>query len=494
MERVTSWTLILILFHGIHFAWAEQFKVTGPAQAIVARVHGVAILECQLIPENMPRDMEIRWMRSDSKVNIIVHLYRNSKDVVEEQDDAYKGRTELFKNDFSKGNISLRLSGVRLADEGDYLCMVEYQRTPEQVLVPLKVASLGLRPAIRLEGYQGNGIRIQCNSSGWYPLPSLHWTSSGDQNLSPESQAQTTKDTDGFYRISSSMEVMSGPADIRCRVEAPTLKIQESKLQIPDEFFPRTSKFFIVFMVFLVLLFGILAAAGWLYYKKRTDASELYRRPTLAEHESLGNEIAKLETLAESARSNFALEKKLSTAAAERVIDASVSVTFDQDTANPYLSVSKDCLTVSFSEDWKEAKDNSKRFTARLFVMATEGYQSGRQYWEVWVGNKPDWDLGVAYGSIPRNDWVTLSPSNGIWTIGKRGQSYEANDEFPTPLEGKATALTIGIYLDRDTGNVSFYDAEAMAHIYTFQANFTEKIYPFFSPWGSQEIMKISPL
>ncbi|XP_062903991.1 butyrophilin subfamily 3 member A3-like [Mobula hypostoma] len=488
------WTLIL-LFCRIYIACAqrvEQFKVTGPAQAIVAMVQSVAVLECQLIPENMPPSMEIRWMRSDTKASTIVHLYRNGKDVVEGQDEAYRGRTELFKDDFQKGNVSLRLSGVRLADEGEYLCMVEYNRVPEQALVPLKVSSLGLQPSIQLKGYEGNGIKIQCSSSGWYPEPSILWTRSGEQEVKAESQ--TTKDLDGFYRIASSLKVMSDMTDVKCRVKAGTLKVLTSRLRIPDEFFPRVSKFFTVFMVFFVILLVVLVSAAWLYYRKRTNASELYKRPTLEQHESIINEIENLKTLTESAQNNYDLETTLSTEAAERVIDAAVSITFDPDTANPYLVISDNQLSVSFTEEWNEKKDNSKRFNARLFVMACQGYDSGRQYWEVSVGNKPDWDLGAAYASIPKNDWVTLSPDNGIWTIGKRGQLYEANDEFPTPLEGMAAAETIGVYVDHNLGKIHIYDAEAMAHIYSFQAKFTEKVYPFFSPWGSQEKMKISPL
>ncbi|XP_059827092.1 butyrophilin subfamily 3 member A1-like [Hypanus sabinus] len=487
------WTQILI-FCGICFACAraQQYKVTGPAQAIVAMVQGVAVLECQLIPENMPFNMEIRWMRSDSQASTIVHLYRNGKDVVEDQDEAYRGRTELFKDDFQKGNVSLRLSGVRLTDEGEYLCMVEFNRVPEQALVPLKVSSLGLQPTIRLEGYQGNGIKIQCSSSGWYPEPNILWTRSGGQEV--QAAVQKTKDKDGFYGISSSMDVMSDTTDIKCRVKAERVKALTSRLKIPDEFFPRVSKFFSVFMVFFVLLLIVLLAAGAFYYKKRTDASELYRRPTLFEHQTIINKIDKWKTLAENAKNNYDLEQMLSTAAAERVIDAAVSITFDPDTANPYLIISDDHLSVSFTEEWTEKKDNSKRFNARLFVMACEGYDSGRQYWEVFVGNKPDWDLGAAYASIPKNDWVTLSPDNGIWTIGKRGQLYEANDEFPVPLEGMAAAETIGIYVDHNLGTIHIFDAEAMAHIYTFRAKFTEKVYPFFSPWGSQEKMKISPI
>lgn len=46
---------------------------------------------------------------------------------------------------------------------------------------------------------------------------------------------------------------------------------------------------------------------------------------------------------------------------------------------------------------------------------------------------------------------------------------------LPTPSK-------IGVYLDIEEGQVSFYDAEKRRHIYTFSADFSgaENIYPMF--------------
>ncbi|MBN3300215.1 A33 protein, partial [Amia calva] len=41
---------------------------------------------------------------------------------------------------------------------------------------------------------------------------------------------------------------------------------------------------------------------------------------------------------------------------------------------------------------------------------------------------------------------------------------------------------------------VSFYNVEARFHIYTFNDTFTEKLYPYFSPYLNQKGRNASPL
>ncbi|XP_055486553.1 butyrophilin-like protein 2, partial [Leucoraja erinacea] len=243
-----------------------------------------------------------RW-RPETRVHTVVHLYRNGHAVTEDEDEAYKGRTQLFSEQLAVGNVSLRLAGVRLADEGDYLCMVEHERTIEQAAVPLKVTSLGTRPTLRLEGYHDDGILVQCNSTGWFPLPTLLWTVQGRKDGLDGSGTRTARDADGFYRISSSVEVRQGLAAVSCQVRAPLLtELQVSRIHIPDEFFPRVSKYFSAFMVFLVFLLIVLFGGSIYYYWKRKKTKELYKRPTLEKHKTICDAVDELELFTELER------------------------------------------------------------------------------------------------------------------------------------------------------------------------------------------------
>lgn len=57
-----------------------------------------------------------------SPLDINVHSYYYSKDQLRLQDQRFKNRTSLFKNEISGGNASLRLTKVEVKDRGKYKC------------------------------------------------------------------------------------------------------------------------------------------------------------------------------------------------------------------------------------------------------------------------------------------------------------------------------------------------------------------------------------
>ncbi|XP_051778955.1 E3 ubiquitin-protein ligase TRIM39-like [Erpetoichthys calabaricus] len=158
-------------------------------------------------------------------------------------------------------------------------------------------------------------------------------------------------------------------------------------------------------------------------------------------------------------------------------------VTFDPETADPYLIVSEDGKEVRDTDTWQRGTDNPKRFGHSVIVLAREGFTSGRHYWEVEVGGKTKWTLGVARESVNRKGEITLSPYNGYWTVCLRNENeYEANTDCPLHLPLRVKPQTVGVFLDYDEGQVSFYNAQSRSHLYTFTDSFTEPLYPFFSP------------
>ncbi|KAJ3582043.1 hypothetical protein NHX12_015957 [Muraenolepis orangiensis] len=64
----------------------------------------------------------VEWSRADLNPDL-VHLHEDHRTFYEDHNPAYKGRTVLSEEDLERGVISLRLSRVRLADEGNYTCL-----------------------------------------------------------------------------------------------------------------------------------------------------------------------------------------------------------------------------------------------------------------------------------------------------------------------------------------------------------------------------------
>uniref|UniRef100_A0A671KJ76 B30.2/SPRY domain-containing protein n=1 Tax=Sinocyclocheilus anshuiensis TaxID=1608454 RepID=A0A671KJ76_9TELE len=141
--------------------------------------------------------------------------------------------------------------------------------------------------------------------------------------------------------------------------------------------------------------------------------------------------------------------------------------------------------------------DKPERFDTCTCVLGKEGFSSGRFYFEVQVKGKTDWDLGVARESINRKGEITLSPSNGYWTVWLRnGDEYKALSGPSVSLSLRVKPKRVGVFVDYEEGLVSFYDVESSSHIYSFTAqSFTEKkLYPLFSPCNNDGGKNSSPL
>ncbi|MBN3300523.1 A33 protein, partial [Amia calva] len=173
----------------------------------------------------------------------------------------------------------------------------------------------------------------------------------------------------------------------------------------------------------------------------------------------------------------------------------SVDVTLDPNTAHPSLILSEDGKQVRLGDKRQALPDNPERFNPVVSVLGKEGFSSGRHYWEVEVGEKTDWDLGVARESINRKGEIKLSPKNGYWTVWLRnGNEYQALADPSVLLPLSPKPRKVGVFVDYEGGQVSFYNVEARSHIYTFTDTFTEKLYPYFSPSTNEGGKNAAPL
>ncbi|XP_032636523.1 E3 ubiquitin-protein ligase TRIM21-like [Chelonoidis abingdonii] len=102
-----------------------------------------------------------------------------------------------------------------------------------------------------------------------------------------------------------------------------------------------------------------------------------------------------------------------------------VDVTLDPDTAHPNLILSEDRRSVTHGGTRQELPGNPERFDPYIMVLGSRRFTSGKCYWEVEVGDKVEWDVGVCRESVGRKGQVILSPSNGFWRVWLRnGDKY----------------------------------------------------------------------
>uniref|UniRef100_A0A8C3HA83 Uncharacterized protein n=1 Tax=Chrysemys picta bellii TaxID=8478 RepID=A0A8C3HA83_CHRPI len=157
-----------------------------------------------------------------------------------------------------------------------------------------------------------------------------------------------------------------------------------------------------------------------------------------------------------------------------------LEVTLNPKTANPELVLSSDRRSVHLGDERKDLPNNHERFDTAPCVLANEGFSFGRYYWEVEVWDADCWAVGVARKSVKRKGHLRLTPEHGFWTFEMHMGKYWALNTSLALVYCNERLHRVGVYLDYMEGQVAFYNAESLAHLYTFTASFTEEIFPFF--------------
>ncbi|XP_038673489.1 nuclear factor 7, brain-like isoform X2 [Scyliorhinus canicula] len=175
---------------------------------------------------------------------------------------------------------------------------------------------------------------------------------------------------------------------------------------------------------------------------------------------------------------------------------APANVTLDPCTANPWLILSEDRTSVRDGDLWQPLPATSERFDTWPCVLGSEGFISGRYYWEVDVGTKTWWGLGVARESAERQGRMDATPEAGYWMMWLAPERGYVARSCPvdTLLTLSADPRKVGVFLDYEGGQVSFYNAGNMSHLHTFSHHFTEVIFPIFSPGLTDDGKNSAPL
>lgn len=173
----------------------------------------------------------------------------------------------------------------------------------------------------------------------------------------------------------------------------------------------------------------------------------------------------------------------------------------DPATAHPLLELSKGNTVVQCGLLAQRRATQPERFDYSTCVLASRGFSCGCHYWEVVVGSKSDWRLGVIKGTASRKGKLIKSPEHGVWLMGLReGRLYEAFSTPRVPLPVAGQPHRIGVYLHYEQGELTFFDAdrpEDLRPLYTFQADFQGKLYPILDTrWherGSNSLPLVLP-
>ncbi|EPY83148.1 butyrophilin subfamily 1 member A1 precursor [Camelus ferus] len=166
-------------------------------------------------------------------------------------------------------------------------------------------------------------------------------------------------------------------------------------------------------------------------------------------------------------------------------ISIPVDVTLDPDTAHPHLFLYDDSKSVRLEDSRQKLPETPDRFDSWPCVLGREVFTSGRHYWEVEVGDRTDWAIGVCRENVMKKGFDPMTPENGFWAVELYGNGYWALTPLRTPLPLAGPPRQVGIFLDYESGDISFYNMTDGSHIYTFSnASFSGPLRPFFCLWS----------
>ncbi|CAM5095562.1 unnamed protein product [Natator depressus] len=367
----------------------------------------------------------------------------------------------LVSDHITDGSVSLRIRDIQPSDDGQYKCFFQSRVAYEDALLELQVAGLGSDPDISVEGHQDGGIQVVCRSSGWYPEPEAQWRDLQGK-LSPSASEKISQEAGGLFQTEIAI-VLTEESNhkVSCCVRNPRLdQERESAISIAELFFPRVDAWTVVLGVILALLVVLIALAGYCFWRQHREKDKLQAE--------LRWRSARLYT---------------------------VDVTLDPNTAHPSLVLSEDQKTVTYDERRQDRPDNPERFNTYPIVLGTNGFTGGRFYWEVEVGDKINWTVGVCRESVIRTGKVRLTPGNGYWAVWLRDGKYEACTSRPKiPLPTGIRPSRVGVFLDYEAGEVSFYSVTDRSHLFPFTDTFSGTLRPYFYVGYKEEGKNTAPL
>ncbi|XP_063324882.1 butyrophilin-like protein 10 [Pelmatolapia mariae] len=189
--------------------------------AVIGQTQDI-VLPCKLDHPMDVVDETVEWSRSDLSPRF-VHLWRSGEDLLIGQNPSYKNRTSVSIEKLKTGDASLKLTKVRLSDEGTYRCIIP-ELKPEssvELVVEADIQIIKVSPRV-----------LECKSKGWYPEPEVFWLESEGKIITAGSK-EMFRGSDDLYVLSSRLTLEKGHSNnITCRIQQNN-QHREAKIHVP---------------------------------------------------------------------------------------------------------------------------------------------------------------------------------------------------------------------------------------------------------------------
>ncbi|XP_052458874.1 butyrophilin subfamily 2 member A2-like [Carassius gibelio] len=258
-------------------------------------------------------------------------------------------------------------------------------------------------------------------------------------------------------------------------------KVVDLKITSPSDSSDSSGLWKALFLTFLICsLLGLFGLILYRYRHKRTG-----KKPT--------------EEICEEETQERLLKAVVEDMNIEELREHAVEITIDRERSHPDLRVSKDCKIL---RDNPEYEHTGEGFPFELCAFGAQRFTSGRHYWEVELAVPPSppkifWMIGVVKeGNLPTRDRSALTASAGFWFLCSDGpHGFHTNTDPPVKLSLTPRPERLGVLLDYDHGQLSFYNVTERKHLLTISSRFSGSVLPLFNPGvGDKSPFKILDL
>ncbi|XP_062373688.1 butyrophilin subfamily 1 member A1-like isoform X5 [Sardina pilchardus] len=221
------WWLLLVLpaCHGAPLP--DKFTLSVPDGPLSVWKGSSIILPCSLSPA-FTESLQVRWHRPNEYKTPVL-LYEKQQIQQQLADPQYKGRVSLI-GELEKGNVSLKLENVTLADSGEFVCFVAWNTWYEQASVHLIVKVMGSPPVLSVTDGGSGQVNVTCVSDGWSPQPTLTWRNRGGSEISSQNH-HSAPDAHGLVTATSWLVHSSSDSEwIACSVGLSEEERKESRV------------------------------------------------------------------------------------------------------------------------------------------------------------------------------------------------------------------------------------------------------------------------
>ncbi|KAI4884638.1 hypothetical protein NFI96_027524, partial [Prochilodus magdalenae] len=454
---------------------ADEFSLVVP-DGVVGQLGSSVVLPCAVSPSQNCKSFEVHWYGPNNKDKLIL-LYKDLKVQEDTGDPRYRNRVSLI-GELGKGNVSLKLENLTLADRGEYVCYVESYKWYERASVFLNLPVLGSLPVLSV-AEAGQQVNVTCASGGWSPNPTLIWRDKEGRELR-NSVDHYRADSEGLVSVSSWLLVSPSESEwIYCSVGLSDQEMKEGRV-LPlkpdsgnDLLEPSESE--------AVQPDTVYGADGAVFLSAGTETTNegTPKDPGTPAGTETANEGTPKDpgTPVDPKTKEKATTTNPGTPAGTETADEgtpnypgtpgteSTNKGTPKDPATPVTPV----LLFPLYTDWKKMLPRKVAITIQssdstLGCWFRERIHSGQYYWEVSgltdislntglfknIYKCPtSWYVGVTNQSAEQRRPVPVTPQNGYWVLQyDRDKGYYVNDPSLTPVLVSGRFSTLGVFID----------------------------------------------